>query len=322
LAYFHVIHEVTDVGPWLHRAYKLLIWAWGGPFLLALLLLIVPKSRKLLPIFLVVLAVADAGQTIRLARMTVSSDLHSRQTWNRINAAHNPNLDLTSNGLKRDLLPPAWIGGAKNNENVPMKIVTFQNYATMTNTFQMDFPKHPVLMPMIAGDQRILFSRAVVAGIPDDVLYTAFVRQSESLGAPVLVVHSPEQMKKLRERGQSHPQSAQAADLVAQLPAADKIPFQLSRYTPNHLDFELTVPTDGWVLVTDRWCRGWTATVNGHDEPVFGADFIFRALQVHAGDNKIKFTYRPAGWPVLLFLSWATLAGVLVGPHVQFRRQL
>lgn len=322
LAYFHLIHEVTDVGPWLHRANKLLVWAWGGPLVLGLLLAIVPKSRKLLPIFLVVLAIADAGQTIRLARMTVSSDSHSRHTWNRINAAHNPSLDLSSNRLKRDLLPPVWIGAHKNNENVPMKIVTFKNYATMTNTFQMDFPNHPVLMPMIAGDQRVLFSRAVVAGLPDDAFYAAFIKQSESLGAPVLVVHSPEQMKQLRQRGQLHPQNAEAAQLVAQLPAAEKIPYQVVRYTPNHLDLDITAPNDGWVIVSDRWCRGWKATVNGHDVPIFGADFIFRALQVHAGENKIKFRYRPAGWPVLFFLSWGTLVGVLIGSRAQFRPRI
>ena len=314
LAYFHVIREVTNVGPWLHRANRLLVWAWLGSLVVALVFAFVPMSRKILPVLLVILAVADARQTIRLARMTVSSDYHSRRTWNRINAAHDPSLDLMRNGLKRDLLPPAWIGGAKNNENVPMKLVTFKNYATMTNTFQMDFPNHPALMGMMTGSDRIYFSSSVVTAMPDDTLYAAFLKRTEAANGPVVIVHSPSQMKQLRERAQVHPESAQAAQMVGQLPLAEGVPFQLVRYTPNHFDINVSAPREGWVLITDRWCRGWTATVNGQNIPVFGGDFIFRAVHVHAGENKITFNYRPAGWPTLLWLSWGTLAMVLIAP--------
>jgi hypothetical protein len=169
------------------------------------------------------------------------------------------------------------------------------------------------------GSDRIFFSPSVVTALPDDQIYAAFLKRSESLGAPVLIVHSPAQMKQLRERGQAHAESSQSAQLVAQLPAAGKIPFQLVRYTPNHLDIDVTAPADGWVLVTDRWCRGWNATVNGQDVPVYGGDFVFRAVQVHAGHNKINFDYRPAGWPTLLWLSWVTLAATFIGPRLKLR---
>jgi hypothetical protein len=279
-----------------------------------------PKSRKLLPMMMIILAVADAGQTIRLARITVSSDGHARLDWTRINAAHNPSLLLTSNGPQRDLRPPAWIEGARNNENVPMKMVTFLNYATMTNTFQMELAQDPVLAEMAIGKNRIWFSPVAITTEPKDVIYSAFARRSDSLGAPVLVVHAPEQMRAIRHRADVTPENTHSAQLVSQLPPAQQIAFHLLRYTPNHLDLQLTAPHDGWVLVTDRWCRGWQAQVNGEDAPVFGGNFIFRSVKVHAGQNLINFHYRPAGWPVLFFLSWGTLFSVLVGPQLSPKR--
>jgi hypothetical protein len=313
----HVIQQVSDVGPWLHRAQRHLAWAWLGCVALAVLFAFLPKSRKLLPVLLVILAVADARQTIRLARLTVSSDFHSRRNWNRINAAHDPSLVLTGRGLQRDLLPPAWIGGAKNNDNVPMKMATFYNYATMTNTFHMDFAKRPPLIDMVTSKDRIWFSASAVSGVPNDVLYAAFLKRTQALGAPVLVLHSPEQMMLLREHANSAPDDQRLAELVAQLPLAQHISFHLTRYTPNHLDLTVSAPADGWLIVTDRWCRGWRAQVNGAYSTIFGADFIFRAVKLRAGENQVKFEYRPAGWPLLLFLSWSTLACVAFLPKLQ-----
>lgn len=55
------------------------------------------------------------------------------------------------------------------------------------------------------------------------------------------------------------------------------------------------------------------------ETPVFGGDFIFHALRVAAGKNTVQFSYRPAGYPWLLMLSWGILAGVCV---TSIRRQL
>jgi FtsH-binding integral membrane protein len=320
IAYVYVIRQVSNVGPWLTRANKHLAWAWLGCLAASLVLLFLPRSRKILPALLVILAVADATQTIRLARMTVSSDAHSRITWNRLNAAHNDSLLLTPNGLRREQSPPAWIGGARNNGNVPMKMATFFNYATMRNSFQIDFEQHPVLVDMSIGKDRIWFSPSAIVSTPDDAVYAAFVQRSESLGAPVLVVHPPDEMRNIRYRSQPAAEDAQNVRSVALLPAAQRLPFQVVRYSPNHLDLQISAPSDGWLLVTDRWSRGWRVTVNGTSTPVFGGNFIFRAVKVRAGNNVIDFDYRPAGWPVLLVISWGMLACVFMRPELIFRR--
>ena len=55
---------------------------------------------------------------------------------------------------------------------------------------------------------------------------------------------------------------------------------------------------------------GWQATVNGRPREVLGADFIFRAVQVDAGDNQVTLEYKPRGQFVCLAISWGTLARV------------
>jgi uncharacterized membrane protein YfhO len=95
------------------------------------------------------------------------------------------------------------------------------------------------------------------------------------------------------------------------LPAAEKIAVDLVKYLPDELILNVQCPTDGWLLVTDRWARSWRAEVNGQPVAVYGGNFIFRAVQVSGGQNSIRFTYRPFGFPWLVVLSWGTLVGVV-----------
>ncbi len=79
---------------------------------------------------------------------------------------------------------------------------------------------------------------------------------------------------------------------------------------PDELELSIVAPHAGWVLVTDRWAAGWRAWVDGREAPVWGGNLLFRALRVTAGPHRIRFLYRPAGYPGLLILSWGTLLAV------------
>lgn len=318
-AFHHVISSVDHVGPWLHRAHRHLGWVWLGSVLLSLLFLLLPRSRKALPVLLVLLAIVDASLTIRLARPMIVSD-HARQVWDRLNAEHNPSLDLSGKGLNRSLRPAAWIGGHMNNDNLPLRIPTFFDYAVMTNRFQMDFANHPVLTDMSTGNDRIWFSSQAATVTPTDVFYREFVKRSELLHAPVLLVHNRADMAKIREHETTAASDVADVLQVSQLPAARRILVAVQRYTPNHLDFTVVCPQDGWLMVTDRWSQGWQARVNRQPEQVLGGDFIFRAVQVKAGDNTVEFSYHPAGWPGLVFLSWGILGTVFLVPQACWRR--
>jgi uncharacterized membrane protein YfhO len=103
------------------------------------------------------------------------------------------------------------------------------------------------------------------------------------------------------------------AQAISRLPAATRVTTKVKRYWPNELILEISCPSDGWILVTDRWSPGWQALLNEKHAELFGGDFIFRAVHVPSGDNELRFSYHPKGWPELLILSWGTLALVAIG---------
>jgi hypothetical protein len=318
LAYFYIVSLVNNRGALFPQATRDSALIWVSVLAAALVCWSVPRTRKLFPAMLVVLAIGHALLTIRLARPTMSSSRSTREVWTKIDAAHARRLDV---GLHRQIAPPLWIGAFANNENLPLKIPTFFNYETMTNRFQEDFRNQPVLLAMGTGEDRMWFSPVAATVSPTDALFAAFVQRSNQLGAPVVVVHPPAEMAALRVHNERTPNDAAELDAIEHLPPAQRVPARLLRYTPNHLDLQVNCPAPGWLLVTDRWANGWQATVNGTPAELFGADFIFRAVRTNAGSNVVKFSYRPAGWPWLLAISGGLLVAVLVGTAVQLVRQ-
>lgn len=271
-----------------------------------------------LPVFLGGLAVADAALTISLASPTVYETGRPRKIWDLINAERSARLDLTPHGLRRELRPPRWIAGHPTNKNLPLKIPTLENFVALGNRFHRDITSRPLLAGMATGAERIWFAREATTVPPSDASYAAFVRRSEALGAPVLVLHAPSDMARIAPPGAGGPRDA-ADEAIVRLPGAVRVAARVLRYEPNELHLAVSCPDRGWLLVTDRWAPGWLATVNGRPTAVLGGDFIFRAVAVDAGPNDIRFAYRPTGWPVLVILSWSVLLAVGVGCAIRWR---
>jgi hypothetical protein len=319
VAYIHIISRLANLGTLIRYANWHLAWTWSGCIAASVLLLLTPRSRRFLPLLLGILAVGDALVTSKISSPVTYSTGSPRQTWTSINALHNPSLDLTPYGLNRTLRPPPITGDLPNNpaflgtnNNVPLKEATLINYVVLQNRFLADLPQHPTLQSMGIGRDRIWFAKEVATITPSEITYNAFVRRSESIGAPVLVVHPRKEMSRIRERGLSTPLDSSELSAISQLPPAQRISATVVRYTPNDLDLEVSCLQDGWLLVTDRWSSSWRARINGEPADVFGADFIFRAVRVKAGVNRIEFSFFPKLYIGLLILSWSTLFTILV----------
>ena len=121
-----------------------------------------------------------------------------------------------------------------------MKLATLFNYATLTNRFHKDFERHPVLVDMATGAGRVWFSTDAAILSPTDPFYAAFVKRSEALGAPVLVLHSPPEMARVRERAVETAADREGVSAIAKLPAAQRVATRIVRYTPNALDLEVS----------------------------------------------------------------------------------
>jgi hypothetical protein len=242
--------------------------------------------------------------------------------WQMLDKEHSPVLELTHNGLLREEIscypnPPCK---ELNNDQLITKVPVFNSYVTY-NDFHLEMVSHTILKQMAVGGERIWFSRDVGQVRPTRSNFEAFVRRTEILGESPIVVHASEELLRLgappaevlNRPTDGYASNDANADQIAQierLPAPEKIAVDLVKYLPDELVFNVQCPTDGWLLVTDRWARSWRAEVNGKPVSVYGGNFIFRAVQVTGGQNSIRFTYRPFGFPWLVIISWGTLAGV------------
>ncbi|MCI0658049.1 MAG: YfhO family protein, partial [Acidobacteria bacterium] len=65
---------------------------------------------------------------------------------------------------------------------------------------------------------------------------------------------------------------------------------------PERLELRSETTGTGWVVVTDNDYPGWSAEVDGHRVAIQRANYLFRAVQVPAGDHRIVFHYAPRSW--------------------------
>jgi hypothetical protein len=289
------------------------------------------------PASLMALGITDALLTANLSTRTISEGGNCRASWTRVSSNHRASLDLMPSGLQREFSTPDWATypGNIDNKNLPLKIATLANYAPFGDRFHFDLIQRPTLVSMAIGNNRTWFSRTAAIVHPTDASYAAFVGRTEQLGQPVLVVHRRDwllsrtrpavgqEIHVLDGRGASGtgvntgtpgetgPNDNGDVAAIRALPAAERANTTLRAYSPSELKLEVFCPSVGWVLVTDRWARGWRATVNGKPTEVWGGNFIFRALPVQQGRNEIRFEYHPVGYPALVVLSWMTIAVVI-----------
>ncbi len=74
-----------------------------------------------------------------------------------------------------------------------------------------------------------------------------------------------------------------------------------------HIEAELDAP--GYLVVSDLWFPGWSATVNEKRLPVLRGNFSFRVVPLPAGEHLVKFTFQPPGFQVGMIVTIMTLIG-------------
>ena len=307
------IATLGAVGPRPVFAVVHFVVVWGSLVAIASLAGRLPRIGRrrdeFLPAALVALAVLDAAGTVRLSRVLMVDRGRGREVWDRIGRERTPRLDLTKAGLRREAAPPAWTFPKPNNQNVPLKKPVFESYNSMTNGHRAATSGEALLAATAVGAERVWFASAAAVGSPDESAFRDLVAASRAAGAATLVVHPPAAMTaRTPEATPFEPDPATPGSAPA-LPLRN-LAVTLHRYVPDELELSIVAPHAGWVLVTDRWAAGWRAWVDGGEVPVWGGNLLFRALRVPAGSHRIRFLYRPAGYPGLLILSWGTLLAV------------
>lgn len=87
-------------------------------------------------------------------------------------------------------------------------------------------------------------------------------------------------------------------------PADSTAAIALTEYRSNYLRYEYTSPEPAVAVFSEIYYdRGWTAYVDGTEQPHFRADYILRAMALLAGSHTVEFRYRAAGFGTVYTVS-------------------
>jgi hypothetical protein len=235
----------------------------------------------------------DAVGTVYLTKVHMWSLSPERmEYWQGLSDGQKPSLDLKqSSGTNR------WMGQWRN-DGLLIKSPELNSYCPLKNPYHEKMTQTPELARIALGEDRIWFSKHAIPIPSTPETHDAYVDQVMKDGNFPLYIHPQNS-----DRSESSAQSAKSNLL-------EKIPFQLVAYHPNQMVLDIDSAEAGWVLVSDRWSRSWTATVNAQPTKVERANFIWRAVEVVAGRNRIEFAYDTRWLNPYLIVSWF---GILLG---------
>lgn len=97
----------------------------------------------------------------------------------------------------------------------------------------------------------------------------------------------------------------------------------ITGYSAQQVEVRATASADAWLLLSDTFYPGWSATLDGQPTPVLRGDVLFRVVRIPAGTHTVVFTFTPTSTRAGLAISVAALLVVLVSGVVlmMMRRQ-
>lgn len=99
----------------------------------------------------------------------------------------------------------------------------------------------------------------------------------------------------------------------------------ITKYAPNHLEYDAQSAKGGIVVFSEIYYPGWTATVDGNPVEVGRVNYVLRAINVPAGNHKIVLDFHPQTVKVtetIAYIAFATLILAFIAVLVvQLRRR-
>ena len=102
-------------------------------------------------------------------------------------------------------------------------------------------------------------------------------------------------------------------DLLGNGDRAQLSPARILESTPNRIRVQAELSAPGYLVLTDAWYAGWSATVDGRAAPIVPANFAFRAVPLERGHHEVVFTFSPPLLKVGLCISGFTAMLIVVG---------
>jgi hypothetical protein len=84
----------------------------------------------------------------------------------------------------------------------------------------------------------------------------------------------------------------------------------ITRCDPEAVTVQAALQAPGYLVLSDTWYPGWTATVDGRGAKVERANVNSRAVFLEAGTHEVRFVYAPSSYRIGMAVSAAVLAMV------------
>lgn len=182
--------------------------------------------------------------------------------------------------------------------------------------FQPFAPLNPAYFRTVFTDTKYNLAIYQVLNPLSRAHFAATTRPYATAGQALSAVLNPDQsgfephkMTILEPNGQVNPPAS----------AVDSKALQASRATfiadrPEYISLDVVTPVVNYLVLTDQFYPGWSASIDGKKAPIFRADAAYRAVLVPGGSHRVEFTYEPAVWRAGLILhavAWALIACLL-----------
>lgn len=86
----------------------------------------------------------------------------------------------------------------------------------------------------------------------------------------------------------------------------------IADFSPNSILLTTNASSDGYLVLSEVYYPGWRAWVDDREVPVLRADYLFRAIELPAGEHRVRFTYDPASFKFGLGLFGLTAIVLVV----------
>lgn len=62
---------------------------------------------------------------------------------------------------------------------------------------------------------------------------------------------------------------------------------------PDQIKLQVNTSCSGFLVLADMFYPGWNVSVDGHQSPIYQANYAFRAVKIDAGPHEVIFKYQP-----------------------------
>jgi Bacterial membrane protein YfhO len=214
-------------------------------------------------------------------------------------------------------LAPVWHVSSSNGLTpmISQRLVDFGVQAPARIRFDLEGDTH-----LLAGPR----PNPGFAGLPNLHVGSAYVYRNTAalprarlMGKPVYANDQRSANAALNRLGEALRDQVVVEDPERPLPTGAVVAgkARISDEIPERVVVETTARVPSYLVLSDTFDPGWSATVDGRPAPIRPAYVAFRAVFLPAGDHTVVFQYRPAGFEAGLSL---TVCGLFLGLMLWF----